>query len=61
MVHQQAFTCPHCYGKFVNTKKSAASHVDRSTARMLQSELVKDGNIDTVILDQLCAVFEGGM
>ncbi|KAI4675119.1 uncharacterized protein J4E88_008023 [Alternaria novae-zelandiae] len=31
----------------------------RSTARMLESELVKDGNIDTSILEQICNVFEG--
>ncbi|KAF2130996.1 SPO22-domain-containing protein [Dothidotthia symphoricarpi CBS 119687] len=31
----------------------------RSTARLLQSELVKDGNIDSDIMGQLCTVFEG--
>ncbi|KAI4944815.1 hypothetical protein J4E91_008503 [Alternaria rosae] len=31
----------------------------RSTARMLESELTKDGNIDTGILEQICNVFEG--
>ncbi|KAL7773732.1 hypothetical protein CFE70_003699 [Pyrenophora teres f. teres 0-1] len=31
----------------------------RSTARMLQSELTKDGSIDNNIMDQLCNVFEG--
>jgi hypothetical protein len=27
---------------------------------MLQSELVKDGNIDPDIMAQICSVFEGG-
>lgn len=27
---------------------------------MLESELTKDGNIDTSILEQICNVFEGG-
>ncbi|KAI4712219.1 hypothetical protein J4E89_002485 [Alternaria sp. Ai002NY15] len=31
----------------------------RSTARMLESELTKDGNIDSGILEQICNVFEG--
>ncbi|RMZ74395.1 transcription factor [Pyrenophora seminiperda CCB06] len=31
----------------------------RSTARMLQSELIKDGDIDKDILGQLCNIFEG--
>jgi hypothetical protein len=31
----------------------------RSTARMLESELIKDGKIDNGILCQICAVFEG--
>ncbi|KAI0588960.1 SPO22 domain-containing protein [Pyrenophora tritici-repentis] len=31
----------------------------RSTARMLQSGLTKDGSIDNSIMDQLCNVFEG--
>ncbi|KAF1835983.1 SPO22-domain-containing protein [Decorospora gaudefroyi] len=31
----------------------------RCTARMLQSELTKDGNVDSDILNQLCTVFEG--
>jgi hypothetical protein len=31
-----------------------------STARLLQSELVKDGAIQTHIMDQLCKIFEGG-
>ncbi|XP_014560370.1 hypothetical protein COCVIDRAFT_89663 [Bipolaris victoriae FI3] len=30
----------------------------RSTTRMLQSELINDGKIDTAILDQLCESFE---
>ncbi|EUC48226.1 hypothetical protein COCMIDRAFT_87783 [Bipolaris oryzae ATCC 44560] len=30
----------------------------RSTTRMLQSELINDGKIDTTILDQLCKSFE---
>ncbi|KAF1940662.1 SPO22-domain-containing protein [Clathrospora elynae] len=31
----------------------------RCTARLLQSELVKDGNLDPGIMGQLCIVFEG--
>ena len=27
---------------------------------MLESELIKDGKIDTGILEQICNVFEGG-
>ena len=32
----------------------------RCTTRLLQSELVTDGEIDPVLMDQLCTVFEGG-
>lgn len=32
----------------------------RSTARLLQSELVKDGKVQDDIAEQLCKVLEGG-
>jgi hypothetical protein len=33
---------------------------NRMTARLLISELIKDGSLDTEITGQVCTVFDGG-
>jgi len=37
-----------------------AADKSRCTGRLLQSELVKDGAIESSVMEQLCKVFEGG-
>jgi hypothetical protein len=60
IVHLQAYIFLHCYGKSFAPFLLLFSLTIRCTARMLQSELAKDGNIDPAIMAQLCTVFEGG-
>lgn len=61
MVLQQVYIYLHFCGQSSTPKRLAASYISRSTTRMLQSELINDGKIDTAILDQLCESFEAGM
>jgi hypothetical protein len=60
IVHLQAYIFQHYYGKSSAPSTLRFSLTIRCTARMLQSELAKDGNIDPAIMAQLCTVFEGG-
>jgi hypothetical protein len=61
MVLQQAYIYLRFCGQSSTPKRLAASYISSSTTRMLQSELINDGRIDTAILDQLCKSIEAGM
>jgi hypothetical protein len=58
MLHRLVYTFLRYCGEFATIIVPSKLTLRRITLRLLQSEVVKDGNLDYEILDQLCTIFE---
>jgi hypothetical protein len=59
-VRLQASIFLHSYGRSSALPFNIFVDHYRTTARLLKSELLKDGVVDQGVMEQLCKVFDGG-